>query len=261
MRSLLLIVGFAACARAAPPAAEVRPVAAPAAAPADAAAPATSDELATLAQPNRPLTEGEIALLRPLFRDGIDYARVRVIDNALPLQPEHVYMTPRGHIYAPGVLWRADFSADPLMRPVFVHEMTHVWQFANGMDLVSQGLVELAKAGGNYERAYPYELVRDRDLIEYGMEQQASIVEDFFAITVDHARPRRLTNRDLAPADRDALYRSVLHNFLAQPGYARSLDPRAVAGRHAAAPAPAADPCADTGASHGEMCSWRFTPI
>ena len=211
----------------------------------------------TIAEPNRALTAGEVALLRPIFRDGIDYDHVRVIDNAFPLQPANVYMTPRGHIYAPGDLWQADFStARAALREVFVHEMTHVWQFANGMDLVSQGFIDFARYGGQYEKAYAYELAPDRDLVDYGMEQQASIIEDYFAITVAHDRPQRLENQRLTEAQRDALYTAVIKNFLGDARYARTLDPRAVAERHAHAPPGGATK--GSGAAH--LCDWRFTP-
>lgn len=242
----------------APPPAPAPPIAA--AAPIDAMDP-------ELALPNRALTSGEVALLKPLFRDGIDYARVRVIDNSFPLQPENVYMTPRGHIYAPGSLFRADFSlASSGQREVFVHEMTHVWQFENGMDLIGAGTVEFIKNRGSYEKAYAYELATARDLVEYGMEQQASIVEDFFSITVDRGEPHRMTNRAVSGAERDALYAAVLKNFFANARYARGLDPKQVAAQHArdselSQPGPEA--CKESEQEHGSahMCSWRYQPL
>ncbi len=225
------------------------------AAPVAPAAPVVED----VALPNRPLTAGEVALLQPIFRDGIDYERVRVIDNAFPLQPANVYMTPRGHIYAPGELWQEDFSTGSRgRREVFVHEMTHVWQFANGMDLISRSLVELTKYGGAYEKAYAYELAPDRDLVDYGMEQQASIIQDYFAITIDHERPRSLTNQ-VTDAERDELYAAVIKSFLGNARYARVLDANAVAERHARA-SEQPQPHASHGPDASRMCEWRFTP-
>jgi len=194
-----------------------------------------------LPRPDRALTDGEIALLRPVFGDGIEYADVRVIDASFPLQPPGGYMTPRGRLYAPGPLWEPDFSTvDPDLRAIFVHEMTHVWQFANGMDLVVQGVVDYTRNRGNYRKSYAYELVAGRDLTEYGMEQQASIVEDYYRTAIEHDGPVQLTNRvsqgpalpdraappksgakDLSPSERDALYAAVLKNLLGNPRYAR----------------------------------------
>jgi hypothetical protein len=194
-----------------------------------------------LPRPDRALTDGEVALLQPIFGDGIEYAHVRVIDASFPLQPAGGYMTPRGQLYAPGPLWQPDFSTvDADLRAVFVHEMTHVWQFANGMDLVIQGVVDYTRSGGNYKRTYAYELVAGRDLTDYRMEQQAAIVEDYYRTAIEHDEPQQLTNlvsqgpalpdraappkggaKDLSTSERDALYAAVLKNLLGNPRYAR----------------------------------------
>ncbi|MBX3159493.1 MAG: hypothetical protein KF773_26215 [Deltaproteobacteria bacterium] len=171
-------------------------------------------------EPNRALTAGERALLQPIFRNAIDYDKVRVIDNSFPFQPEGVYMTPRGNVYAPGSLYREDFAHSPDDRSVFVHEMGHVWQFGNGMDLIGQGIVEFTSTRGNYQDAYPYTLDDKLDLTDYGMEQQASIIEDYFIIHVLGEAPRFLKNR-VTEAVRDQLYAAVLKKFLADACYLR----------------------------------------
>lgn len=259
---ILLSFVIPACDRATPRTANeaTQPAPAVAAPPAVAAADAAAPE--QIPEPNRPLTAGEVALLKPIFQDGIDYTRVRVINNSFPFQPTNVYMTPRGHVYAPGNLWQDDFSTSHA-RAVFVHEMTHVWQHANGMDLVGQGVVEFTKYRGDYEKAYPYELDSSRDLTDYGMEQQASIVEDFYLITFRRQVPQRITNRGIQEQERDALYAAVLKLFVANPRYARDLDARKLAEQHAARseqakPGPQA--CKESEAEHGasHMCSWRF---
>ena len=255
MRFWVLVLGVAlGCGRpqrdSAPPPSPPSPaqparLATPAVVPAPAAEP-------PLPEPNRPLTAGERALLQPLFRDGIDYDAVRVIRAAFPFQPAGVYMTPRGHIYAPGDLFREDFSVAD--QAVFVHEMTHVWQFANGMDLVAQGFAEFVKTNGAYEKAYAYTLDAKRDLVDYGMEQQASIVEDYFVVTVRHRTPQQLQNR-VSAAEREQLYGSVLGKFLGNARYARAIAAKDVVERHARAPVPA-----PATAPHPRyLCPWRFS--
>ena len=205
-------------------------------------------------------------MLKPIFRDGIDYDKVRVINNSFPLQPRHMYMTPRGHVYAPGELWREDFSSQRLYgveRAVFVHEMTHVWQHENGMDLVGQGFIEFTKYRGNYEKAYPYQLETGRDLVEYGMEQQASIVEDYYLTTVDHEVPHRMTNRGISKTERDGLFASVMQRFLSNARYAKALDGKDVADRHAKSSEgtpPGPEACKESDEEHGarHMCSFRY---
>jgi hypothetical protein len=175
----------------------------------------------TLPRPNRPLTAGERTLLRPLFRDGIDYDRVRVIGAPFPFQPADTYLTMGGHIYAPGPLFRADFSRQADDRAVLVHEIGHVWQFTNGVDLIAHGLAELVKHRGDYQQAYWYRLEPGRDLTDYGVEQQASILEDYFLITVARDHASRMVNRGLSTRARDRLFAGVLRRFLENPRYAR----------------------------------------
>lgn len=281
MRSFLVLALLVGCSRestplatSTPPVAQPAPAAqalAPGAKPAMATAPAgaiagveSAPAKDTIPEPNRALTAGEIAMLRPIFREGINYDQVRVVDAKYPFQPEGVYMTPRGHVYAPGPLYREDFSkAGPSYRAVFVHELTHVWQHENGMDLVAQGVVEFTKHKGAYEKAYPYTLVLGRDLVEFGMEQQASIVEDYFIVTVDGGRPLRMENRGLAPAERDALFASTLGKFTANARYVRQMSAKDVADRHAKSaeatpPGPAG--CEEKPAAHEatHLCGWRY---
>jgi hypothetical protein len=259
----LLIVALAACSRSPAPAPSPAPLPAPPPPPATAVTDAASPP--AVPEPNRALTAGERAMLQPIFRDGVDYDAVRVVHAPLPFQPANTYMTPRGHVFAPGDLFRDDFSSaklPPWERAVFVHELTHVWQFANGIDLVAAGLATFAKYGGRYERAYPYRLEAGRDLADYGMEQQASIVEDYYLITVAHEEPQRIENRDLARPQRDALYTAVLDRFLANARYVRALSPAELAKRHAAAEQPAAGvtACKESAADHGatHLCAGRF---
>jgi hypothetical protein len=268
MRSTFVLAVLAACT--ATPAPLPVPVAGPAslaptpsAPPARSAPPAAkeSDEIPT---PNRALTTDERALFKPVFRDGIDYDKVRVIHASFPFQPDGVYMTPRGHVYAPGNLYRDDFAHESArMRAIFVHELTHVWQHTNGMDLIGQSVVEFTKYRGAYEKAYAYTLETKRDLVDYGMEQQASIVEDYYLIN-ENQTPTSLENRGLSPKDRNALYGAVLQHFLGNARYARSLSPKEVADRHAMLSEkypPGPDPCSVTERASEQMCAWRFKPV
>ena len=56
----------------------------------------------------RSLTEGEIKLAKPIFKDSIDYSLVRVHDEKyIFFQPGNSGMTPNGEIYVDGA-----YSAD-----------------------------------------------------------------------------------------------------------------------------------------------------
>jgi hypothetical protein len=211
-----------------------------------------------LADEARGLTPRERVLLQPLFRESLDYDAVRVIHGRfIPFQPATRYMSPEGNIYAPGALYREDF-ADPAvsadLRAIFVHEMLHVWQHQSGMNLLAAGVGEYLKLGGAYERAYAYVLAAERDLLDYGLEQQASIVQDFFLLATGRAAHRAVGGGDVT------LFRAVLGRFLGDPRYARAQTPGAVARRHTelAKASPPPPPPAKTAPS--PLCAWRFAP-
>jgi len=125
----------------------------------------------------RSLTRGEIDLARSIFRNAIDYSRVRLVKGKWwPFHPRDAAMAPMGHIYfhpeAGG--WSDDFSKEPLPRQgFFIHEMTHVWQAQKG------GRYYLLLMRHPFCR-YSYELRPGKPFSRYGIEQQAEIVRDRF---------------------------------------------------------------------------------
>src|SRR6266545_7904031 len=91
------------------------------------------------------------------------------------------------------------------------HEVTHVWQYASGVNVISGAMRALVDTGGRYTRAYHYVLARGRDLTDYGIEQQAAILEDYYLA--------------LARGPEAARFAGVLRRFLADPRYARRRPP------------------------------------
>ncbi len=163
--------------------------------------------LAQSAPPGRGLTPGERAFLTPLFRDALDYDAIRIVrGRAFPLQGNRTLITIRDIVYAPAPVYCDDFAQVELGRQaILVHEVAHVWQHRSGINVVAGAVRALLASGGRYARAYRYQLVEGRDLVQYGIEQQASILEHYF-LTRGHAALR---------------YGEVLRRFLADPGYAR----------------------------------------
>jgi hypothetical protein len=124
----------------------------------------------------RALTPGELRLARHAFGDAIDYGRVTLRrDKWWWLQPAWVVMAPDGDIWfhPNGHDWSDDFSAArPFLKGLFIHEMTHVWQVQQGINLVVRRGI-LAR--------YDYlPLVPGKPFAAYGLEQQAEIVKDAF---------------------------------------------------------------------------------
>jgi len=81
----------------------------------------------------RPLTEGEIALASVLFRDAIDYRRVRIHGRRyMPFQPKNCAMTPNGSMYFHAPCFLDDYAqAEATVQHWFIHEMVNLWRFAH----------------------------------------------------------------------------------------------------------------------------------
>lgn len=125
----------------------------------------------------RRLTAGEAALAHEMFGDGLDPGRVRLFAQPLPWPVRAFVAGPRLIVWP----WRsalADFAAAgvPLsVQAVFVHELTHVWQAQNGVNLA------LAKLrAGDGARAYDYDLVGGPAFERMNIEQQAMVVQHAF---------------------------------------------------------------------------------
>ena len=168
----------------------------------------------------RTLTGAEIRLARSVFRDSIDYARVTVhARRYVFFQPAASGMTPNGNVYACGDAHRADYaSCDIDRRAFFIHEMAHVWQHQNRVLRVRTSAVRLMiRHGFRYAHAYRYTLTRDRDLLDYNLEQQASIIEDYYRVILCDAGFARgadgVTRIQNPPDEHRALLASVLRRF------------------------------------------------
>jgi hypothetical protein len=172
----------------------------------------------------RPLTQGEITLAKTVFGDSIDYAAVKVHDRKYSfLQPAGVAMAPNGHIYMNDI-YRDDYAADAHRVGTFIHEMTHVWQFQNKvLNPLHSGAALMLKHKFNYGSCYAYKLDGGKDLLDYNMEQQASIVEDYFQLRHQgrYNWQGSCANDAAATPDRMALYEKVLEKFLKNPAYPR----------------------------------------
>lgn len=163
----------------------------------------------------RPLTSGEMKLARSVFGDSIDYGTVRVSPEkfgGMDFLPEGTAMAPNGNLFMPGCYCN-DYSAkDIYTQGLFIHEMTHVWQYQNK---VLAPIVEAAKLNVkykfNYNAAYAYALDAKKDLLDYNMEQQASIVQDYFV----------LKHKPVHDVGEKQLFEKVLKNFIADPAYAK----------------------------------------
>ncbi len=155
----------------------------------------------------RKLTSGEITLLRSMFGNAVNYTTVRIYDKKfITAQGDTMAIAPNGNIYFAPKVHKNDFSlASDVSKHFFIHEMTHVWQYQNGQTVAlraigEQLLFEYPSKIGLGEGAYPYELDPRKNLLDYGIEQQASIVADYWALKnglhVELRNSIRATNRN-----------------------------------------------------------------
>lgn len=126
----------------------------------------------------RPLTPGECALAGGVFGSDLDFAPVTLRKGKwFPFQPRRVVMAPDGHVWfhPQGTEWRDDFSVASLgSRALLVHELVHVWQRQQGVNLVLRR---------HPFARYAYTLVPGKPFAAYGIEQQACIVQDAFLLS------------------------------------------------------------------------------
>lgn len=173
---------------------------------------------------SRPLTSGEVALAKSVFGDSVDYSAVKISDGKfVGFHPEGTAMAPNGNLYMYGC-YHADYSQESVMtQSLFIHEMTHVWQYQNKILAPIAEAVKLnIKHKFNYTAAYNYTLDGKKDLLDYNMEQQASIVQDYFALKND---PKSVLwsncDNDECAKDRLPLYEKTLAKFIADQSYAK----------------------------------------
>jgi hypothetical protein len=152
--------------------------------------PVTSTAATTTGVAGRPLTQGEINLATLMFGSKINNSAVKIYHHTyLPFLPDkNSLMTPNGNIYASknSTMYSSDYSTMsppayatwPLIYPqaVFVHEMTHVWQYQHGM------WVKTRRVTGSWNYDYDFATFGTKDFKSYGIEEEAQIVEDFYLL-------------------------------------------------------------------------------
>lgn len=160
----------------------------------------------------RPLTTGEIAMARQLFKDSLDYSEVRVHNGEyLPfgLQPDDTAMTPNGEIYFNPAYFLEDFSQAKRLedRRWFMHEMVHVWQHQLGYWVRLRGAIRIGLS-------YEYELKSGKTLGDYNMEAQGDLLADYFMLKFMNAPAQMVQTQYMNSLP---LFEEVLDAFLKNP--------------------------------------------
>lgn len=136
----------------------------------------------------RPLTPGEIRFAATIFGNALNYPAIHVSvwkDCSLGCHPKDVG---GDEIRMPKWAYEPDYSSasSNMLRCVFLHEITHLYQdermggFTSGvygfLDNVIEDVYPYRYPGKD---KYNYELDSSKHFLDYGMEQQAAIIEDY----------------------------------------------------------------------------------
>ncbi len=165
---------------------------------------------------DRSLTSGEIAMLRQVFGDAVNYTSVKIHNHGYWLlfgfQPDNTATAPNGQIYLPGQLFRQDFSTQSNDRAqLFVHEMTHVWQYQLGYPVKRV-------RGVRPNMTYGYTIDGRKRLCNYNMEAQGNIIADYFLLKVRQGGEDLYERKYRGQPHLLAVYEATLRDFLIQPG-------------------------------------------
>lgn len=125
---------------------------------------------------SRLLTPGEISMVTSVFKNAIVLSQVRVRKGTLLPNQGKYAITPFGEIYWPQKYYSRDYSIEDFkLKHFYMHEMTHVWQYQMGMQVAMRGAFSLMAD-------YKYRLEESKLLSDFGMEQQASIIADYYIL-------------------------------------------------------------------------------
>lgn len=147
----------------------------------------------------RSLTGGEKILARQVFGDRIQLDTVRFVASPKPFDRAFVAgrWFGRDWIIWPNATLADDYSIHPLLqrRATFIHELVHVWQAQQGVNLAWAKI----RAGDSAD-AYGY--VPDDNCLWGGLniEQQAMVVEHAFKLSQGGSAPAaKAFYRTIAP--------------------------------------------------------------
>ncbi len=157
-----------------------------------------------LEEVGRGLNDGEVAELRKVFGNTIDYSKVRIKEgDAGIFDVNDRPFTPGNTIYM-----KMDAS-NPNWQKTLVHEMSHVWQYQNGnANYLSGSLFSQAAKGETAAYRWEDGAAAGKTWSQLGPEQQATLIEEAYAHRFfdDFANASlKFDGRDLSDYVRDAI--------------------------------------------------------
>lgn len=192
-----------------------------------------TDRLVLPNLPGRPLTRDETAMLQDVYKDSVDFTKVRIHNSPLAdvflnwmgadavARDNLIYMSTTMDMHNYGAK-----NAEPYIQYALTHEAAHVWQHQNGVmpNVFHMTALNIGRffPGKDRHEDYRYSVLEGKDLLQYNIEQQAGIITDF-AFAAKGTMPAIFENNVNAPKqDVQAGYEATLKNFRANPSYPRN---------------------------------------
>lgn len=183
--------------------------------------------------PGRPLTPEETTMLRDVFKDSVDYNKIRIHHSSVANRVLGVMgaeaIAHKNRIFVRNNRCQDNYGTcgDDFNVYPFVHEAAHVWQSQNGLmpGMLRQIFDNYTRVvpNGGYHKHYEYDLKDPRPLTGYNVEQQASIITDYH-LYARHGQGQKIDLYINAPKDPAAIkadYDRKLADFNRNPAYPR----------------------------------------
>jgi len=154
----------------------------------------------------RHLTNTEVQILRPIFINTLQYDSIVCKINEAGIGGAANSITPAGVAYFSKLIYCPDFSkTNAADQCVFVHEIVHVWQWGHGTYPVYSAIGLFLQTAAAYANAYPYDLAPGKKFNDFNLEQQASIVADYWALATKKLPTQNNNNKKATIGDYSAL--------------------------------------------------------
>jgi len=191
------------------------------------------DQVALPNLPGRPLTDGETVMLREVFRDSVDYNKIRIhhSDTAsrwLDVQGAEG-ATHKNVIVIKTNKCSDDYSrcSEDYYKYVLMHEAVHVWQgqnslMPNPLKLAFENYSRILPNNKHHQH-YEYGLTPGKPLSAYNVEQQASIITDYhmYVKNGESSGLFYVGENHKTFAEEKAAYERSLQQFHQNPSYLR----------------------------------------
>jgi len=134
--------------------------------------------------PTRTLTDNEKKYLRFVFGETLPYETQKITTNDANRGGAGNSITYSDTPHYSTQIWCPDFTVVGAQTWVFIHEFGHVWQSIYAKSPISGFLENVMSHPLDYDLNYAYDMMKSTDFYDYNIEQQASIVADYWAVSV-----------------------------------------------------------------------------